>query len=40
MLVAGLLMATMIVLLPTWGIAGAVWCMLIGGIAGSNVNVV
>ncbi len=40
MLVAGLLMAPMIVLLPTWGIAGAVGCMLIGGIAGSIVNVV
>jgi MFS family permease len=40
MLVAGLLMASMIALLPTWGIAGAVGCMLIGGIAGSIVNVV
>jgi MFS family permease len=40
MLVAGLLMAALIALLPTWGIPGAVVCMLIAGIAGSIVNVV
>src|SRR5262249_45650462 len=40
MLLAGLLMATVIALLPTWGIPGAVVCMLIAGVAGSIVNVV
>jgi MFS family permease len=40
MLLAGLLMAALIALLPTWGIAGAIVCMLIAGIAGSVVNVV
>src|SRR5262249_12215923 len=40
MLLAGLLMAALIALLPTWGLAGAVVCMLIAGIAGSMVNVV
>ena len=39
MLVAGLLMAAMIALLPTWGVASAIGCMLIGGMAGSIVNV-
>ena len=39
MLVGGLLMAAMIALLPTWGVASAVVCMLIGGMAGSIVNV-
>lgn len=40
MLFAGLLMAALIALLPAWGIAGAVVCMLIAGVAGSIVNVV
>ncbi len=40
MLLAGLLMAAMIALLPTWGIAFAVVCMLMAGVAGSIVNVV
>ena len=40
MLVAGPLMAAMIALLPTLGIAGAVGCMLIGGFADSIVNIV
>ena len=40
MLLAGLLMAAMIALLPTWGLAFAVVCMLFAGIAGSIVNVV
>jgi MFS family permease len=40
MLFAGLLMAVMIGLLPTWGIPGAIVCMLIAGLAGSIVNVV
>jgi MFS family permease len=40
MLLAGLLMAAMIALLPTWGVAFAVGCMLIAGVAGSIVNVV
>ena len=40
MLLAGLLMAAMIALLPTWGIPGAVVCMLLAGITGSIVNVV
>ena len=39
MLVAGLLMAAMIGLLPIWGVASAIGCMLIGGLAGSIVNV-
>ena len=39
MLVAGLLMAAMIALLPTWGVASAIGCMLIGGMSGSVVNV-
>lgn len=40
MLSAGLLMAAMIALLPTWGVAFAVGCMLFAGVAGSIVNVV
>ncbi len=40
MLLAGLLMAAMIALLPTWGEAFAVVCMLLVGFAGSIVNVV
>jgi MFS family permease len=40
MLLAGLIMAALIALLPTWGIPGAVVCMLIAGVAGSIVNVV
>ncbi len=40
MLLAGLLMAALIALLPTWGVPGAVVCMLIAGVAGSIVNVV
>ena len=40
MLLAGLLMAAMLALLPTWGVPGAVGCMLISGVAGSIVNVV
>jgi MFS family permease len=40
MLLAGLLMAALIALLPTWGVAFAVVCMLIAGVAGSIVNVV
>ena len=40
MLLAGLLMAALIALLPIWGVAGAVVCMLIAGVAGSIVNVV
>lgn len=40
MLFAGLLMAAMIALLPTWGVAFAVVCMLLAGVAGSVVNVV
>ena len=40
MLLAGLLMAAMIALMPTWGIAFAVVCMLLAGITGSIVNVV
>ncbi len=40
MLLGGLLMATLIALLPTWGVLGAVMCMLIAGVAGSLVNVV
>lgn len=40
MLPAGLLMAAMIALLPTWGIPGAVVCMLMAGVAGSIVNVI
>jgi hypothetical protein len=39
MLLAGLLMAAMIALLPTWGVVSAIGCMLIGGMAGSVVNV-
>jgi MFS family permease len=39
MLVAGLLMAAMIALLPTWGVAFAIVCMLFAGLAGSIVNV-
>ena len=39
MLFAGLLMAAMIALLPTWGVASAIGCMLIGGLTGSIVNV-
>src|SRR5262249_26715920 len=40
MLLAGLLFAVMIALLPTWGIPGAMACMLIAGVAGSIINVV
>jgi MFS family permease len=40
MLLAGMLMAALIALLPTWGIVGAIVCMLIAGVAGSIVNVV
>ncbi len=40
MLIAGLFMAAMIALLPTWGVAFAVVCMLLAGVAGSIVNVV
>lgn len=40
MLVAGLIMAALLALLPTWDIPGAVVCMLIAGFAGSIVNVV
>jgi MFS family permease len=40
MLLAGLLMAALIALLPTGGVLGAVVCMLIGGVAGSIINVV
>jgi predicted MFS family arabinose efflux permease len=40
MLLAGLLMAAMIALLPTWGVAFAVACMLTAGVAGSIVNVI
>jgi predicted MFS family arabinose efflux permease len=40
MLVAGLLFAAMIALLPTGGIHGAIVCMLIAGATGSIVNVV
>jgi MFS family permease len=40
MLLAGLLMAALIALLPTWGVPGAVGCMLMAGVAGSIVNVV
>lgn len=39
MLLAGLLMGALIALLPIWGIAIAVVCMLIAGVAGSIVNV-
>jgi len=40
MLVAGLLMAALLALLPIWGVVGAVVCMLLAGFAGSIVNVV
>jgi MFS family permease len=40
MLLAGLLMAVLIALLPSWGVAFAVVCMLIAGVAGSIINVV
>lgn len=40
MLFAGLLFAAMIALLPTWGVPGAMACMLIAGVTGSIVNVV
>ncbi|HLZ60519.1 MAG TPA: MFS transporter [Ktedonosporobacter sp.] len=40
MLLAGLLMAALIALLPNWGIVGAVLCMLTAGVAGSIVNVI
>jgi hypothetical protein len=40
MFVAGLLMATLLALLPSWGIPGAVACMLLAGFAGSIVNVI
>lgn len=38
-LLAGLIVAAAIALLPTWGVIGAVICMLIGGIANSGVTV-
>jgi predicted MFS family arabinose efflux permease len=40
MLLAGLLMAAMIALLPVGGVPGAAACMLMAGLAGSVVNVV
>jgi hypothetical protein len=40
MLFAGLLMAALLALLPIWGIAFAIVCMLLAGAAGSVVNVV
>jgi MFS family permease len=40
MLLAGMLFAAMIALLPTWGIPGAIVCMLLAGFAGSIINVV
>jgi predicted MFS family arabinose efflux permease len=40
MLLAGLLFAVMIALLPTGGVRGAAVCMLIAGLAGSVLNVV
>jgi MFS family permease len=40
MLLAGLLMAVLIALLPIWGVAFAVVCMLMAGVAGSIVNVI
>ena len=40
LLLAGLLMATLIALLPIWGVRGAIVCMLLAGVAGSIVNVV
>jgi MFS family permease len=39
MLADGLVTAASIALLPNWGVSGAVICMLIGGIAGSGINV-
>lgn len=38
-LLAGLIVAAAIALLPTWGVIGAVICMLIGGIANSFIIV-
>ncbi len=38
-LLAGLIVAAAIALLPTWGVIGAVICMLIGGIANSGITV-
>jgi MFS family permease len=38
-LLAGLIVAAAIALLPTWGVIGAVVCMLIGGIANSGITV-
>jgi MFS family permease len=38
-LLAGLIVAAAIGLVPTWGVIGAIVCMLIGGLASSNINV-
>jgi MFS family permease len=38
-LMGGLIVAAEIALLPTWGVIGAVVCMLIGGIANSGITV-
>ncbi len=38
-LLAGLIVAAAIALLPTWGVIGAMICMLIGGIANSGITV-
>ena len=38
-LLAGLIVAAMIALLPTWGLIGAVACMLVGGVANSAITV-
>ena len=38
-LLAGLIVSAAIALLPTWGVIGAIACMLIGGLANSGVTV-
>ncbi|HEX6109009.1 MAG TPA: MFS transporter [Ktedonobacteraceae bacterium] len=38
-LLAGLIVVAAIALLPTWGVIGAMACMLIGGIANSGITV-
>lgn len=38
-LLAGLLVAAAIGLMPTWGVIGAIGCALIGGLANGNMNV-
>jgi MFS family permease len=38
-LLAGLVVAVTIGLMPTWGVIGAIVCALIGGVANSNINV-